>query len=148
VAVNAGGDVVEPSTGAIVAGTRRPDGPGWADSVALVRRGFAPPPPVEQSTIAVVATDAPLTVEQSNHLAGVAHDGLARAIRPVHTMHDGDTIFALATGEGGEGARRLPPEEVTRLAVFAVDAVERATLAAVRSATPAGGLPAAAQTAP
>jgi L-aminopeptidase/D-esterase-like protein len=147
VAVNAGGDVVEPSTGAIVAGTRRPDGLGWADSVALVRRGFEPPPPIEQSTIAVVATDAPLTVEQANHLAGVAHDGLARAIRPVHTMHDGDTIFALATAERADGARRLAPEEVTRLAVFAVDAVERATLAAVRSATPAGGLPALGRTA-
>jgi L-aminopeptidase/D-esterase-like protein len=141
VAVNAGGDVVDPATGAIVAGTRAPDGEGWADSVALVRRGFDPPPPVEQSTIAVVATDAPLTVEQANHLASVAHDGLARTIRPVHTMHDGDTIFALATGPGdGPG---LSPAAVTRLAVFAVDAIERATLAAVRHATALGGLPAA-----
>jgi L-aminopeptidase/D-esterase-like protein len=106
-----------------------------------VRRGFDPPPPVEQSTIAVVATDAPLTVEQANHLASVAHDGLARTIRPVHTMHDGDTIFALATGPGDRP--RLSPAAVTRLAVFAVDAVERATLAAVRHATPLGGLPAA-----
>ncbi len=140
VAVNAGGDVVDPATGAIVAGTRAPEG-GWADSVALVRRGFDPPPPVEQSTIAVVATDAPLTVEQANHLASVAHDGFARTIRPVHTMHDGDTIFALATGPGERP--RLDPAAVTRLAVFAVDAVERATLAAVRHATPLGGLPAA-----
>ena len=140
VAVNAGGDVVDPATGAIVAGTRAPEG-GWADSVALVRRGFDPPPPVEQSTIAVVATDAPLTVEQANHLASVAHDGFARTIRPVHTMHDGDTIFALATGPGERP--RLDPAAVTRLAVFAVDAIERATLAAVRHATPLGGLPAA-----
>ena len=141
VAVNAGGDVVDPATGAIVAGTRAPDGEGWADSVALVRRGFDPPPPVEQSTIAVVATDAPLTVEQANHLASVAHDGFARTIRPVHTMHDGDTIFALATG--ARERSRLDPAELTRLAVFAVDAVERAVLAAVRHATAMGGLPAA-----
>jgi L-aminopeptidase/D-esterase-like protein len=141
VVVNAGGDVVDPGTGAIVAGTRRPDGDGFADSVALVRRGFDPPPPIQQTTLAVVATNAPLTVEQANHLASVAHDGLARTIRPVHTMHDGDTVFALATGDGGE---RLDSIAVTRLAVLAVDAVERATLDAVRSATPAGGLPAAA----
>jgi L-aminopeptidase/D-esterase-like protein len=138
---NAGGDVVEPSTGAIVAGTRRPDGDGFADSVALVRRGFDPPPPVQQTTLAVVATNAALTVERANHLASVAHDGLARTIRPVHTMHDGDTVFAMATG--ADGGARLDSIAVTRLAVFAVDAVERATLDAVRSATPAGCLPAA-----
>jgi L-aminopeptidase/D-esterase-like protein len=142
VVVNAGGDVVDPASGAIVAGTRRPEDDGPADSVALVRRGFDPPPPIEQTTLAVVATDAPLTVEQANHLASVAHDGLARTIRPVHTMHDGDTIFTLATGAPASG--HLSPVEVTRLAVFAVDAVERATLAAARHATALGGLPAAA----
>jgi L-aminopeptidase/D-esterase-like protein len=138
VVVNAGGDVVDPAGGAILAGTRGDDG-GFADSVALVRAGFEPPAPLEQTTLAVVATDAPLTVEQANHLASVAHDGLARTIRPVHTMHDGDTIFVLATGES-DG--RVGPDEATRLAVFAVDAVERATLAAVSHATPMGGLPA------
>ena len=142
VVVNAGGDVVDPAGGGIVAGARRPDGAGYADSVALVRRGFDPPPPVQQTTLAVVATDAALTVEQANHLASVAHDGLARTIRPVHTMHDGDTIFALATGPAG--GERLSPVDVTRLAVFAVDAGERATLAAARHATALGGLPAAA----
>jgi len=142
VVANAGGDVVDPATGAIVAGTRRPDGDAFADSVALVRRGFDPPPPVQQTTLAVVATDAPLTVEQANHLASVAHDGLARTIRPVHTMHDGDTVFALATGADDDGAS-LDSVTVTRLAVLAVDAVERATLDAVRRATPMGGLPAA-----
>jgi L-aminopeptidase/D-esterase-like protein len=143
VVVNAGGDVVDPASGAIVAGTRRREDDGPADSVALVRHGFDPPPPIEQTTLAVVATDAPLTVEQANHLASVAHDGLARTIRPVHTMHDGDTVFALATGAAQPAAEWLSPVEVTRLAVFAVDAVERATLAAARSATPLGGLPVA-----
>jgi L-aminopeptidase/D-esterase-like protein len=142
VVANAGGDVVDPADGSVVAGTRRTDGDGYAGSVALVRQGFDPPPPIEQTTLAVVATDAPLTVEQANHLASVAHDGLARTIRPVHTMHDGDTIFALSTS-AGDGRARLSPAEVTRLAVFAVEAVERATLAAVRRATPMGGLPAA-----
>jgi L-aminopeptidase/D-esterase-like protein len=142
VVANAGGDVVDPGSGAVVAGTRSPDGRGFADSVALVRRGFEPPPPVEQTTLAVVATSAALTVEQANHVASVAHDGLARTVRPVHTMHDGDTVFLMATGSDGASAR---PDSVavTRLAVLAVDVVERATLDAVRSATPAGGLPAA-----
>jgi L-aminopeptidase/D-esterase-like protein len=142
VVANAGGDVVDPADGSIVAGTRRAEGAGYADSVALVRRGFEPPPPIEQTTLAVVATSAPLTVEQADHLASIAHDGLARTIRPVHTMHDGDTVFALSTAPD-DTRPRLSPVEVTRLAVFAVDAVERATLAAVRHATPAGGLPAA-----
>ena len=139
VIANAGGDVVDPADGRIVAGTRRRDGHGYADSMALVRAGLAPPPAVENTTLAVVATDAPLTVEQANHLAGVAHDGLARTVRPVHTMRDGDTIFTLATGEGP----RVSVDEVSRLAVLAVDAVERATLDAALAATPAGGLPAA-----
>lgn len=143
VVANAGGDVVDPATGAIVAGTRAPDGTGFADAVALIRRGFEPPPPVEQTTLAVVATNAPLTVEQANHVASVAHDGLARTVRPVHTMHDGDTVFVLATGAAGAGASPPDSVAVTRVAVLAVDAVERATLDAVRSATPAGGLPAA-----
>jgi len=87
----------------------------------------------------VVATDAALSVEQANHLAAVAHDGLARVIRPAHTMFDGDTTFALSTGTGAAPA----PDRLTALAVLAVEAVERATLNAVRHATPMGGLPAA-----
>src|SRR4051794_4377323 len=140
VVVNAGGDVVDPATGAVVAGARDPQTGAYAGSVALVIGGGAgPPPPGTQTTLAVVATDAPLDVEQANHLASVAHDGLARTIRPVHTMFDGDTTFALATGTGPPPAHDVLP----RLAVLAVEAVERATLNAVRRATPMGGLPAA-----
>jgi L-aminopeptidase/D-esterase-like protein len=139
VVVNAGGDVVDPGTGAIVAGARHPETGAFADTVALMHAGADPPPPGRQTTLAVVATDAPLTVEQANHLASVAHDGLARAIRPAHTMFDGDTAFALATGEGPPPA----PAQLTRLAVLAVETVERATLKAVLLATPMGGLPAA-----
>jgi L-aminopeptidase/D-esterase-like protein len=139
VAVNAGGDVIDPAAGgAIVAGTRRPQG-GFADSVAVMRGGGPMPTPFENSTIAVVATDAPLDAEQANHLASVAHDALARAIRPVHTMFDGDTVFALATGEGDPPH----PAEATRIGVLAVEALERATVGAVRAATAAGGVPAA-----
>ena len=115
-----------------------PEG-GFADSVAVMRGGGPVPTPFENSTIAVVATDAPLDVEQANHLASVAHDALARAIRPVHTMFDGDTVYALATGDGDAP----DPAEATRVAVLAVEALERATVSAVRAATGAGGVPAA-----
>jgi L-aminopeptidase/D-esterase-like protein len=127
--VNAGGDVVDPATGRIVAGTKRPTGE-WADSVALVRAGLGRPPlPVESTTLAVVACSVPLTVEQANYLAAVAHDGFARTIRPVHTMHDGDTIFALAPGEGP----KIDSLHLSHLGVLAVEAVERAVLDAVHS---------------
>jgi L-aminopeptidase/D-esterase-like protein len=128
--VNAGGDVIDPDTGAIVAGTRKPGTEEFADSVALVREGLGRPPlPVESTTLAVVASSVPLTVEHANYLAGVAHDGFARTIRPVHTMHDGDTIFALAPGEGP----KIDSLHLSHLGVLAVDAVERAVLDAVRS---------------
>jgi L-aminopeptidase/D-esterase-like protein len=126
--VNAAGDVVDPDSGTILAGTRR--GEEFADSVALVRAGLGRPPlPVESTTLAVVACSVPLTVEQANYLAGVAHDGFARTIRPVHTMHDGDTIFALAPGEGP----KIDSLHLSHLGVLATDAIERAVLNAVRS---------------
>jgi L-aminopeptidase/D-esterase-like protein len=130
VVVNAGGDVVDPATGDIVAGARDPETGAFADSVALITSGGEPPPPGAQTTLAVVATDAPLSVEQTNHVASIAHDGLARTIRPVHTMFDGETAFALATGTG----EPLAPDALTRVAVLAVEAVQRATLDAVRRA--------------
>jgi len=140
VVANAGGDVVDPATGAVVAGARDPQTGAFAGSVRLVLRGGGEPPVAgAQTTLAVVATDAALSVEQANHLAAVAHDGLARVIRPAHTMFDGDTTFALSTGTGAAPA----PDRLTALAVLAVEAVERATLNAVRHATPMGGLPAA-----
>ena len=128
--VNAGGDVVDSATGQIVAGTRDPETGEWADSAALIRQGLGRPPlPVESTTLAVVACSVPLTVEQANYLAGVAHDGFARTIRPVHTMHDGDTIFALAPGEGP----KVDSLHLSHLGVLAVEAVERAVLDALRS---------------
>lgn len=103
VAVNAVGDIYHPHTGELVACGQMPDGtPVPAENLL-----FGQPPvaattkklrPGENTTIGVIATDAVLTKEQCNRLATVTHDGYARAIRPVHTQMDGDTIFALATG--------------------------------------------------
>jgi L-aminopeptidase/D-esterase-like protein len=108
VVVNSFGDIVDPATGQILVGARRPDGQGWLDTC----RELAYPSHldaaaglfgnrlsgVENTTLAVVATDAALTKAQARRVASMAHDGLARAIRPVHTMFDGDTVFAISTG--------------------------------------------------
>lgn len=138
--VNALGDVVDPSTGEILAGARDPSMNGFAGSVDLLLHGSdLVSGPGENTTIGVVATDARLTVEQSNYVARVAHDGLARAIRPVHTLYDGDTVFVLATG------RKQVQGDASLLAigVAAVEAVERSVVRAVRHATSMGNIPAA-----
>ena len=84
----------------------------------------------------MVATNARLNREQANRLASVGHDGLARAIRPAHTLVDGDTIFALATGDIDVG-----PEGVRAVEAFAPRVVERAIVKAVLAAKSLGGVP-------
>ncbi len=99
VAVNAVGDVVNPKTGKIVAGARAADGHGFRDSMAEIMRGYRVlNQPGANTTIGVVATNARLEKVQMTKIAQMAHDGYARAINPVHTPGDGDTIFALSTG--------------------------------------------------
>jgi L-aminopeptidase/D-esterase-like protein len=98
IAVNPFGDVVD-EAGRILAGTRALDG-RFADTLAVMRGASRPRiDDLGATVIGVVATNARLDKEQINKVAQMAHDGLARAIRPAHTMFDGDTIFALATGE-------------------------------------------------
>ena len=106
VAVNAGGDVYHPVTGECIACASLEDGTRVRAEGLLCGQSPAPqqlriPAPGSNTTIGVVAVDCALTKEQANRLADVAHDGLARAIRPVHTQMDGDTMFALATGRVG-----------------------------------------------
>ena len=103
VAVNAVGDVYHPETGEVLGCACMPDGTQVLAEGLLYGHAPAPkqiriPAPGSNTTIGVVAVDCKLTKEQANRLADVAHDGLARAIRPVHTQMDGDTMFALATG--------------------------------------------------
>jgi L-aminopeptidase/D-esterase-like protein len=146
VAVNAIGDIVDPASGRILAGARTADGLAPLDSVAAILRGDLPERALAgmATTIGVIATDASLTKAQANKLATMAHDGLARCIRPVHTMTDGDTLFALATGGSGRSG------EMTVLGVMAAEVTSRAVINAVRAAaglrTPA--LPAARDLAP
>lgn len=130
VACNALGDVVDPDTGAVIAGARTADGKALLDTRRALLAGHAPIPILAgtNTTIGVVATDAKLTKAQANRLAQVAHDGLARTINPVHTVADGDTLFALATGK----AATHPGMMV--LATMAAEAVARATVRAVLAA--------------
>ena len=146
VAVNAFGDVVDPAGGRIVAGARSPQG-GLVDTLSVLRMlagqmrgGFAG----GNTVIGVVATNARLTKEGANKVAQMAHDGLARVVRPAHTLFDGDTIFSLATGEvdadacaGGSAAA------VSIVGAFAAEVLAQAIVRAVLAARPAGGLPAA-----
>ena len=139
IAVNAIGDVVDPKTGAVIAGARTADGRQRLDSMAALLRGELPARALAgmATTIGVVATDAALTKAQANKLATMAHDGLAHSIRPVHTMTDGDTLFALATGASGK------PGDMTVLGAMAAEATARAVLNAVHAASGLPGLPSA-----
>jgi L-aminopeptidase/D-esterase-like protein len=159
-AVNVFGDVIDPHTGRIIAGARslhqRTAGAGFdfADTLQVMKAqagrrylGFATRETAKQDSaandrsagtstvIGVVATNARLSKEQVNKVAQMAHDGLARAVRPAHTMLDGDTIFALATGQ-----RKA---DVNLVGAFAAEAFAQAIVNAVLAARPVGGLPAA-----
>ncbi len=140
VAVNAFGDVIDPQTNQMVAGARSLDRPGeFADTLQVLRSLagdgnliFARP---QNTVIGVVATNAGLTKEQVNVVARMAHDGLGRAIRPAHTMLDGDTIFTLSTSDY--------QADVNIIGAFAAEVFAQACLRAVRTARPTAGLPSA-----
>ncbi len=148
VAPNPFGDVVDPATGQVLAGARREaasgdlDLPGegpFADTLEVMRRMAARGRlrfggGGENTVIGVVATNARLDKEGANKVAQMAHDGIARAVRPAHTMLDGDTLFALATGE--------VEADVNLVGAFAAEVVARAIVRAVKAARAAGGLPA------
>jgi L-aminopeptidase/D-esterase-like protein len=130
VACNALGDVVDPDSGEPIAGARTADGRRLLDSRRALLNGELPRPILvgSNTTIGVIATDARLTKTQAGRLALQGHDGLARAINPVHTLSDGDTLFALATGASGRSLGLMT------LGTMAAEACARAVLRAVRAA--------------
>jgi len=134
--VNAFGDVRDPATGVLVAGAREaPDSRSLADTTSAMRRGVLPRGyKPENTTLALVATNARLTKIQTTKVAQMAQHGLVRAISPVHTTLDGDLVISLATGE--------VEAETNAVGVAAADAVAEAILRAVTTATSLGGLPA------
>jgi L-aminopeptidase/D-esterase-like protein len=132
VVVNAVGDIVDPATGEIVAGALKQDGT-FVDVRRLLREGQRPGGTSgSNTTIGVVATNATLTKAEATKVAEMAQDGLARTIYPAHTVRDGDTVFALATGIW-EGTT-----DVTVVGALAADVMAEAILRAVRLAQ---GLP-------
>ncbi|HJS17229.1 MAG TPA: P1 family peptidase [Anaerolineales bacterium] len=127
VAVNAIGDVVDPDSGTKIAGLRSDTTLEWMISNETRRA-------VKSNTvIGVIATDAALTKAQATKVAQMAQDGLARSIRPAHTQFDGDTIFALATGQ--------KDADVSMVGAFAAEVMAQAIVRAVKIAESAGGLP-------
>jgi L-aminopeptidase/D-esterase-like protein len=145
VAVNCFGDVVDPSNGQILAGARTVDrgplpigAPGYFADTLQVMRSLAGHTPLgfdtrEHTVVGAVATNARLSKEEANKVAQMAQAGVARTVRPVHTMLDGDILFALASGE-----RRV---DVNVVGAFAAEVTAQAVLRAVRAAEPVAGLP-------
>lgn len=131
IACNAVGDVVDPQTGAILAGARTA-----ADSLTRLNAVSAELDGLSASelhagsntTIGVIMTDATLTKAQAQRLAQIGHDGLARTIRPVHTAMDGDTLFALAT------CKNAAPIDVMQLATAAAEVTAMAVINAITHA--------------
>ncbi len=140
VAVNALGDVVDPDSGRVLAGARTPDGKTMRGATAALLAGETPGRPLsgQNTSIGVVATNVKLTKAEARKVAQMAHDGLARAIRPVHTPWDGDTLFALSTG-----AVATEGEAAMLVGALAAEAVARAVVRAVETATGLPGLPSA-----
>ena len=143
VAVNAFGDVIDPAVGGIMAGARIPgaelDATAFADTMAVLRRRggesltFGAPP--SNTVIAVVATNAALSKQEANILAKMAGAGIARTVRPAHTMVDGDTVFTLSSGK--------ETCDVSFLGAVAADVLGMAVLSAVIAAKAIQGIPCA-----
>ena len=138
VAVNAFGDVVDPESGEIIAGARGIK--GYADTLKVMKSfvgrkvmGFSTGP--DNTVIGVVATNVKLNKEQITRVAQMAHNGLARTIRPAFTLLDGDTVFALSSGE--------VDMDMNIVGAYAAIAYQEAILSAVKNAEKAGGIPAA-----
>lgn len=151
VAVNAFGDVVDPQNRQILAGTRPMQaGPftiggkdQFANTLEIMKSftgrtimNFAAA--ASNTVIGVIATNADLNKEEANKLAQMAHNGLALAIRPAHTMFDGDTLFSIATGKH--------KADINIVGGFAAEVMASAVVNAVRFSRAAGGLPGIAET--
>ena len=136
VVVNALGDIVDPGTRQIIAGTRNPTGEGFLAASLTAN-----------TTIAVVATTASLSKHQVNKMVQMAHNGIAQTIHPAHTMFDGDAIFGLAMGPKSQLATNstLAATQVSTIGAAAATTLARAIIKAVRNATELHGIPAASQ---
>lgn len=136
VVVNAFGDVLDPHTGRILAGTRDPqDGRTLVGTASLLKAGVSRKTfSGENTTLAIVATNGILTKVEATKIAQMGHDGLARVISPVHTTVDGDVVFAISTGR--------TPGDLNAIGSAAAEAIAEATVRAIKKARSLGGIPA------
>lgn len=134
VAVNALGDIYDPKTGQILVGARSPGGNGFINVTEHIRTtgAFRLDTSPQNTTIGVIVTNASLTKTETNRVAQVGHDGMARAINPVHTQWDGDTLFTMATGT------YTGDVNLAIVSILAAEAVSEAIVRAIKTAT---GLP-------
>lgn len=130
------GDVIDPDTGEILAGVRTPDGRSVAGAMSVVGSlQSLIPPPVTNTVLAVVATNACLDKVQVTRVARMASAGLARSLRPAHSIFDGDVLFAMATGTG-------PAADESLVGALGAEVVGRAVAAGAREAASVPGFPA------
>jgi L-aminopeptidase/D-esterase-like protein len=136
VAVNCYGDVIDPETGQIVSGLLNEDRKTFAKTLRTISKNHAAPDgaisPIN-TTIGIVVSNAKLTKAEATKIAMMTHDGYARAINPVHTMHDGDTVFAAGTGE--------VDTDCTTLGAIAAEVMSRAVVNGAKAAESAYGIP-------
>lgn len=131
VVVNALGEVYDPESGAILAGARGQS--GFVRTDEILKHNYQVNP-FSNTTIGAVYTNAKLSKTDATKLAQIAHQGLVKTIRPIHTQFDGDTIFALSVGE-------ILADPVL-LGVLSADLVSQAIIRAIQASTSIGGLPA------
>jgi len=132
VVVNSLGNVLNPKTGEIIAGARNPKTGEFVDIVERMINDAQPDASLQNTTIGVVATNAVLNKDGVTKVAQMAHDGLAMAIRPVHTMYDGDTIFALSTDMRETVGKQKA--DVNTIGVIAAKVVAEAVVGAIEAA--------------
>ena len=137
VAVNASGDVIDPKNGRILAGTRSEDGQSFANMAEILRTDLlgSMAKPNENTSLGVVATNASFDKAALQKIAQMSHDGLARAIVPVHLPSDGDTIFSLSTGE-------VKGHDLGQVGALAADVISQAVVRAILQARGIPGYPA------
>jgi len=134
VAVNCFGDIIDEKTGSIIAGTRPESGNEYEGSISYLKKTISGINPIKSNTtLGTIATNAILTKPQATKVAMMTHDGFARAINPIHTMYDGDSVFCMSTGE--------LEADVTVIGSMAAEAMSLAIVAGIKAAKSAYGIP-------
>jgi len=134
--VNPFGEVIDPKTQQLISGIRNPLGEGFIPALQTMETIYGQTwAGLSNTTLGLIATNAALSKAEATKVAQMGHDGLARAIRPIHTMFDGDTVYALSTGD--------QKADVNLIGTFGAEVLAEAVLNGVRAAETLAGVPAA-----